>query len=83
MTEAAAGEARLHPYGWFQSAPVDAISGHDVVLFGGGVLLITKSVLEIHQKMEAKPGGAATERAPSSFASTIAQSRGARFRLLA
>lgn len=40
------------PDAWLHSYQVDAITGRDLVLIGGGLFLITKSVLEIHQKME-------------------------------
>jgi len=64
------------PHVWLHNARVNAITGHDLVLFGGGLFLITKSVLEIHKKLEgadedgAEPG---KRRAPGSFAGAIAQ----------
>jgi predicted tellurium resistance membrane protein TerC len=65
------------PDAWLHSTKVNAVTGRDLVLFGGGVFLITKSVLEIHKKMEAKDDEDGDEpgkkRAPGSFASAIAQ----------
>jgi predicted tellurium resistance membrane protein TerC len=65
------------PDAWLHSSKVDAITGRDLVLFGGGLFLITKSVLEIHKKMEAKDEEDVDElgkrRAPGSFASAVAQ----------
>lgn len=64
------------PHAWLHNARVDAITGHDLVLFGGGLFLITKSVLEIHKKLEAadEDGEASgTKRVPGSFAGAIAQ----------
>lgn len=64
------------PDAWLHSANVDAITGRDLVLFGGGVFLITKSVLEIHEKMEAKEdedSADGRQRVPGSFAGAIAQ----------
>jgi predicted tellurium resistance membrane protein TerC len=72
------------PHAWLHNARVNAITGHDLVLFGGGTFLIVKSVLEIHKKLEGadedegagagkseKP--AKKKRAPGSFAGPIAQ----------
>ncbi|MEA2753423.1 MAG: hypothetical protein QOI41_7566 [Myxococcales bacterium] len=65
------------PDAWLHSTKVNAITGRDLVLFGGGVFLITKSVLEIHKKMEAKDeedaGGRGLKRVPGSFAGALAQ----------
>jgi predicted tellurium resistance membrane protein TerC len=64
------------PHAWLHSARVNAVTGHDLVLFGGGLFLITKSVLEIHKKLE-EAGGEGPEpglkRAPGSFAAAIVQ----------
>ena len=38
------------------------ISGHDLILMGGGMFLIWKSTFEIHQRVE---GGASDERGPA------------------
>lgn len=65
------------PHAWLQNARVNAVTGHDLVLFGGGLFLITKSVLEIHKKLDPEteegdePGK--QKRAPGSFAGAIAQ----------
>jgi predicted tellurium resistance membrane protein TerC len=66
------------PDAWLHNARVDAITGHDLVLFGGGLFLITKSVLEIHKKLDPESGGEGDEdgkgkRTPGSFAGAIAQ----------
>lgn len=61
------------PEAWVQVHKVDAITARDLVLLGGGLFLIAKSVLEIHKKMES--GGhddesdPAAARAPASTAS--------------
>jgi predicted tellurium resistance membrane protein TerC len=39
------------PEGWLEDGRVNAITGRDLVLIGGGLFLIAKSVLEIHKKM--------------------------------
>lgn len=41
----------LLPAAWLQDHHVDAVTGRDLVLFGGGLFLIAKSVTEIHKKM--------------------------------
>ncbi len=38
------------PDGWVESHHVDAVTGKDLVLLGGGIFLIGKSVVEIHKK---------------------------------
>jgi len=62
------------PDAWLANHHVDAVTGRDLVLFGGGVFLIAKSVLEIHKKVE---GGEHEEVAQSarhaSFGGVIAQ----------
>jgi len=62
------------PAGWLESHHVDAVTGRDLVLFGGGLFLIAKSVLEIHKKMAGEedhiPGA---KRPASSFLGVIAQ----------
>jgi len=66
------------PDAWLHSHQVDAVTGRDLVLVGGGLFLITKSVLEIHKKMEdleeqeEGPSGR-TARAPVSLFSALAQ----------
>ncbi|MDH3671351.1 MAG: TerC family protein [Gammaproteobacteria bacterium] len=50
----------------------EAISGRDVILIIGGLFLIAKSTLEIHDKLEGEEGQAAA-RIPASFAGIIIQ----------
>jgi predicted tellurium resistance membrane protein TerC len=62
------------PEAWLQNIHANAITGRDLVLFGGGLFLITKSVLEIHKKMageEEHEGG--PKHVPASFAAALAQ----------
>ncbi len=65
------------PDAWVHKHEVDAVTSRDLVLIGGGLFLIAKSVLEIHKKMEAEGGeekGPAHERrAASSLPFAIAQ----------
>ncbi len=64
------------PDAWLHNARVNAITGHDLVLFGGGLFLISKSVLEIHKKLEVADDDAAEpgkKRVPASFAGAIVQ----------
>ena len=65
------------PHAWLRNSRVDSITGHDLVVFGGGMFLIVKSVLEIHKKLEgADEDGVGREkkkRAPGSFAGALAQ----------
>ncbi|MDB4941194.1 MAG: Integral rane protein TerC family protein [Labilithrix sp.] len=62
------------PPDWLKSHTVDAVTWHDLVLIGGGLFLIGKSVVEIHEKMNAleehedKP-----RKAPRSLVIAIAQ----------
>jgi predicted tellurium resistance membrane protein TerC len=62
------------PDGWLANHHVDAVTGKDLVLFAGGVFLIGKSVLEIHEKAM---GGAEDELADratkATFGGVIAQ----------
>ena len=48
------------------------ISGRDIILIAGGLFLLAKSTLEIHDKLEGKEGRA-SERAPSSYAGVLIQ----------
>ncbi len=62
------------PASWLKSHHVDAVTGRDLVLIGGGLFLIAKSVLEIHKKMAGEPDedpGASPPR--SSLPGVIAQ----------
>jgi predicted tellurium resistance membrane protein TerC len=60
-----------------QTAEARGVSWRDLILFAGGVFLIGKSVVEMHEKLEhAKAqhkGGPSTAKAAASFASVIAQ----------
>ncbi len=40
------------PAGWVKSWAVDAVTGHDLVMVGGGMFLLAKSVREIHKSTE-------------------------------
>jgi predicted tellurium resistance membrane protein TerC len=48
------------------------ISGRDIILIAGGLFLLAKSTLEIHDKLEGTEGRA-SERVPSSYAGVLAQ----------
>ncbi len=48
------------------------ISGRDVILIGGGLFLIGKATMEIHDKLEGEEGHGSTRVAPS-FAAVIVQ----------
>jgi predicted tellurium resistance membrane protein TerC len=48
------------------------ISGRDIILIAGGLFLLAKSTLEIHDKLEGKEGHA-SERVPSSYAGVLIQ----------
>jgi predicted tellurium resistance membrane protein TerC len=48
------------------------ISGRDIILIAGGLFLLAKSTLEIHDKLEGKEGRA-LERVPSSYAGVLIQ----------
>ena len=48
------------------------ISGRDLILIGGGVFLLGKATLEIHERLEGQEGQGSTRAAPS-FAAVIAQ----------
>lgn len=50
----------------------EEISIRDLVLIGGGLFLLAKSTLEIHDKLEASSGHVA-RRVPASFAAVIGQ----------
>ncbi len=59
---------------WLTSHHVDAVTGKDLVLIGGGAFLIAKSVLEIHKKSMGDEEAEVTAKAKgASFASVIAQ----------
>ncbi len=48
------------------------ISGRDIILIAGGLFLLAKSTLEIHDKLEGKEGHA-SERVPSSYEGVLIQ----------
>ena len=48
------------------------ISGRDLILIGGGLFLLTKATMEIHDRLEGKEGHASARVAPS-FGAVIAQ----------
>jgi predicted tellurium resistance membrane protein TerC len=50
-----------------------SFSGRDLVLLAGGLFLIGKSVLEIHQALEGAAGEPQPQRLRGSFASVVAQ----------
>jgi predicted tellurium resistance membrane protein TerC len=50
-----------------------SFSGRDLVLLAGGLFLIGKSVLEIHQALEGAAGQPQPQRLRGSFASVVAQ----------
>jgi predicted tellurium resistance membrane protein TerC len=60
---------------WFELGD-QTVSGRDVVLFGGGLFLLAKSVVELHQTVEGgkeKPGGQGEKIAASRVALAIVQ----------
>jgi predicted tellurium resistance membrane protein TerC len=50
----------------------EAISGRDLILLGGGLFLIGKATLEIHEKLEGEEGRSSRQVAPS-FGAVIVQ----------
>jgi predicted tellurium resistance membrane protein TerC len=62
------------PDGWVESHHVDSVTGRDLVLLGGGMFLIGKSVVEIHKKtMGGDEDEIAGKAKSASFAGVIAQ----------
>lgn len=62
------------PDGWVESHNVDAVTGRDLVLLGGGFFLIGKSVVEIHKKtMGGDESEIAAKAEQASFAGVIVQ----------
>lgn len=62
------------PDSWLRNYHVDSVTGRDLVLFGGGLFLIAKSVVEIHKKVEGGEEEEVAEKAKAaSFAGVIAQ----------
>ena len=50
-----------------------SVSGRDIVLLGGGLFLLVKSVLEMHQTLEGAAPNPARTKLSGSFASVIVQ----------
>ena len=64
------------PQAWLHDHHVDSVTGRDLVLLGGGLFLIAKSVLEIHKKMageEEHEAGTGVAKSVASFPAVIAQ----------
>ncbi len=62
------------PDGWVENHHVDAVTGKDLVLLGGGVFLVAKSVVEIHKKtMGGEEEVVESKAKQASFAGVIAQ----------
>ncbi len=62
------------PDGWVEHHQVDAVTGKDLVLLGGGLFLIGKSVVEIHKKtMGGDEDEVADKAKRASFVSVIVQ----------
>jgi predicted tellurium resistance membrane protein TerC len=62
------------PEGWVESHHVDAVTGKDLVLLGGGLFLIAKSVVEIHKKTMGGDEEVVADRAKkASYAGVLAQ----------
>jgi len=49
------------------------ISGRDMILIGGGLFLLAKATLEIHERLEGDEGGEKRTPAPPSFGAVIFQ----------
>ena len=50
-----------------------AISGRDLILLGGGLFLVAKATLEIHEKLEGEEPHESVKKAATSFSSVIVQ----------
>lgn len=62
------------PDGWVESHQVDAVTGKDLILLGGGLFLIGKSVLEIHKKtMGGEEEATLAQAKKKSFGGVIVQ----------
>lgn len=62
------------PDGWVENHHVDAVTGKDLVLLGGGLFLLAKSVVEIHKKTMGGDEDELAEKAKkASFGAVIAQ----------
>jgi predicted tellurium resistance membrane protein TerC len=49
------------------------VSGRDLILLGGGIFLLAKSTLEIHDKLEGREGGRQSARKAASLAGVVLQ----------
>jgi predicted tellurium resistance membrane protein TerC len=56
----------------FAKLPQSGISGRDMILIGGGLFLLAKATLEIHERLEGEDGQKHTQAAPS-FGAVIFQ----------
>jgi len=63
---------QIIPEAWLSNHQIDAVTGRDLVLIIGGLFLIAKSVLEIHNQVQHDEDTPHVAR-PSSFASVLAQ----------
>lgn len=61
------------PSSWVADHHVDAVTGRDLVLLGGGLFLIAKSVLEIHHRVEGEEEDGGPNLRPTSLGSAIVQ----------
>ena len=61
------------PDGWLDNHHVDAVTGKDLVLLGGGLFLLAKSVIEIHKKTMGGEEEEIASKAKASFGAVIAQ----------
>lgn len=57
----------------FHELEARAVSIRDLILIGGGLFLIAKSTVEIHERLSGEEAGGDRPAAPSSFASVIIQ----------
>jgi predicted tellurium resistance membrane protein TerC len=57
----------------FHELEARAVSIRDLILIGGGLFLIAKSTIEIHERLGGEEPGGSQTPAPSSFASVIIQ----------
>jgi predicted tellurium resistance membrane protein TerC len=49
------------------------VSGRDLILFGGGLFLITKATFEIHERLEGAESGPSTTRAAATLGRVVVQ----------
>jgi len=59
---------------WFHLPVIDhEVSGKDLILFAGGLFLIGKSVMEIHEKLEGEDGHASASLKRATFNAVVVQ----------